>query len=43
MCIRDSTRTGEALSEAAQAFFDFATSADANEIIAAAGAVPVAK
>ena len=36
------TRTGEALSEAAQAFFDFATSADANEIIAAAGAVPVA-
>ena len=36
-------RTGEALSEAAQAFFDFATSADANEIIAAAGAVPVAK
>ena len=37
------TRTGEALSEAAQAFFDFATSADANEIIAAAGAVPLAK
>ena len=37
------TRTGEALSEAAQAFFDFATSANANEIIAAAGAVPVAK
>ena len=37
------TRTGEALSEAAQAFLDFATSADANEIIAAAGAVPVAK
>ena len=37
------TRTGEALSEADQAFFDFATSADANEIIAAAGAVPVAK
>lgn len=37
------TRTGEAPSEAAQAFFDFATSADANEIIAAAGAVPVAK
>ena len=37
------TRTGEALSEAAQAFFDFATSAAANEIIAAAGAVPVAK
>ena len=37
------TRTGEALSEAAQAFFDFATSADANEIIAAPGAVPVAK
>ena len=37
------TRTRKPLSEAAQAFFDFATSADANEIIAAAGAVPVAK
>ena len=37
------TKEGTQLSEAAQAFFDFATSADANEIIAAAGAVPVAK
>ena len=34
------TRTGEALSEAAQKFFDYALSADAGEIIAAAGAVP---
>ena len=33
---------GAALSEAAQAFFDFATSADASELIAGAGAVPVA-
>ena len=33
------TREGEALSETAQKFFDFATSADAAEIIAAAGAV----
>ena len=37
------TRTDEALSDAAQAFFDFATSTDANDLIAAAGAVPVAK
>lgn len=36
------TREGAALSEAAQAFFDYATSAEANDIIAAAGAVPVA-
>lgn len=36
------TRTGEALSEAAQSFFDYATSAAANDIITAAGAVPVA-
>jgi len=35
------TRTGEALSPAAQAFFDFITSADAAEIISNAGAVPV--
>lgn len=32
------TKQGTALSAAAQAFFDFATSADANEIIAGAGA-----
>lgn len=37
------TREGGALSEAAQAFFDYATSAEVNEIIAAAGAVPVAE
>ncbi len=37
------TRTDEPLSEAAQAFFDFATSTDANELIAGAGAVPVAE
>ena len=37
------TRTGEALSDAAQAFFDWATSTDANDLIAAAGAVPVAQ
>ena len=36
------TKEGAALSEAAQAFFDFATSADASELIAGAGAVPVA-
>lgn len=35
------TRTDEPLSAAAQAFFDYITSAEANEIIAAAGAVPV--
>ena len=33
------TRTDETLSEAAQAFFDYATSADAVELIAKAGAV----
>ena len=33
------TRTGEELSEAAQAFFDYATSADAVELISMAGAV----
>ena len=37
------TRSDETLSDAAQAFFDFATSTDANDLIAAAGAVPVAK
>ena len=36
------TREGEALSETAQKFFDFATSADAAEIISAAGAVAAA-
>jgi len=36
------TKDGTALSEAAQAFFDFATSADAAELIRNAGAVPVA-
>ena len=36
------TRTGEALSPAAQAFFDFATSSAANDLITSAGAVPVA-
>ncbi len=36
------TKDGVALSEAAQAFFDFATSADAADLIRAAGAVPVA-
>lgn len=35
-------RTGEALSPAAQAFFDFATSSAANDLIKSAGAVPVA-
>ena len=35
------TREGIALSETAQAFFDFATSPAANEIITAAGVVPV--
>ncbi len=35
------TREGETLSEAAQAFFDFAVSPDAADIIAAAGAVAV--
>ena len=35
------TKEGVALSETAQAFFDFATSSAANEIISAAGVVPV--
>ena len=35
------TKEGTALSETAQAFFDFATSAAASEIISAAGVVPV--
>ncbi|SFO93921.1 phosphate ABC transporter substrate-binding protein, PhoT family [Oscillibacter sp. PC13] len=37
------TKDGAALSEQAQAFFDFATSTAANDLIKAAGAVPVAK
>ena len=37
------TKDGTKLSEAAQAFFDYATSKDAADIIAAAGAVPVAE
>lgn len=36
------TKADAQLSEAAQAFFDFATSADANDLIRTAGAVPVA-
>ena len=36
------TRTDEALSDAAQAFFNWATSEDANSLIESAGAVPVA-
>ena len=36
------TKDGAALSEAAQAFFDFATSSAANDLIRTAGAVPVA-
>lgn len=36
------TKDGSALSDQAQAFFDFATSSDANDLIRAAGAVPVA-
>ena len=35
------TREGEALGDAAKAFFDYATSAEANDIIVAAGVVPV--
>ena len=35
------TKDGVALSETAQSFFDYATSSDANEVIAAAGCVPV--
>lgn len=34
------TRTGEALSDAAQAFYDYATSPDAYDVITAAGVVP---
>lgn len=37
------TRTDEPLSDAAQAFFDFATSTDASALISQAGAVPVAE
>lgn len=37
------TKDGTALSEQAQAWFDFATSVAANDLIKAAGAVPVAK
>ena len=37
------TKDGTELSEAAQAFFDYATSKDAADIISAAGAVPVAE
>ena len=37
------TKTDGQLSEAAQAFFDFATSTAASDLIAAAGAVPVAQ
>ena len=37
------TKTGETLSQAAQAFFDYSTSTAANDLIKAAGAVPVAK
>ena len=36
------TKTGETLSPAAQAFFDYATSTAANDLIKSAGAVPVA-
>lgn len=35
------TKSGSTLSETTQSFFDFATSSDANEIITAAGCVPV--
>ena len=35
------TKEGVELSETAQAFFDYATSADANEVLVAAGVVPV--
>ena len=37
------TKDGTELSEAAQAFFDYATSKDAADIISAAGAVAVAE
>ena len=40
--LRFATKDGEALSAQAQAFFDFATSSAANDLIRAAGAVPVA-
>ena len=36
------TKEGVTLSETAQAFFDYATSPEAGEIISHAGAVPVA-
>ena len=35
------TKEGTELSQAAQAFFDYVTSANANEVITAAGVVPV--
>ena len=37
------TKTGETLSPAAQAFFDYATSSAASQLVKAVGAVPVAK
>lgn len=37
------TKTGETLSPAAQAFFDYAASSAASQLVKAAGAVPVAK
>jgi len=37
------TKDGEKLSDAAQAFYDYATSSDANDLIEKAGAVPVNK
>ena len=37
------TKKGETLSDAAQAFIDFAISGDADDLIAQAGAVPLAK
>ena len=37
------TKSGEKLSEAAQKFFDYITSADASAIISKAGAVPIGK
>ena len=37
------TKTDAPLSTATQAFFDYATSTAANDLIKAAGAVPVAK
>ena len=35
------TKDGKALSDTAQKFFDYVTSADASQIISDAGAVPV--